>query len=55
VASADLVILTSVWDAWDEPNDARTFGSDAPNQVLRDHFCSVATYEDLYELLRRCR
>jgi hypothetical protein len=55
VASADLVILTSVWDAWDEPNDARTLGSDAPNQVLRDHFCSVGTYEDLYELLRRCR
>lgn len=55
VASADVVVLTSVWDDWDEPNDARLFGSDEPNQVLREHFCSVGTYEGLYELLRRCR
>ena len=54
VASADVVVLTSVWDAWDEPNDARIVGSDEPNEVLREQFCSVGTYEGLYELLRRC-
>jgi hypothetical protein len=54
VASADVVVLTSVWDDWDEPNDARLVGSDEPNQVLRDRFCSVGTYGGLYELLRRC-
>ena len=54
LASADVVVLTSVWDAWDEPNDARIVGSDESNDVLRAQFCSVGTYEGLYELLRRC-
>jgi hypothetical protein len=54
LASADVVVLTSVWDDWDEPNDARVLGSDEPNQVLREQFCTVGTYEGLYELLRRC-
>ena len=54
VRSADVVVLTSVWDAWDEPNDSRVVGSDEPNQVLRDDFCRVGTYEGLYELLERC-
>lgn len=56
VASADVVVLASVWDDWDEPDDAQLVGSDRPNQVLRERFCTVATYEDgLYELLRHCR
>ena len=55
VASADIVVLTSVWDDWDEPNDSRLVGSDEPNEVLREQFCSVDTYGGLYELLRRCR
>jgi hypothetical protein len=55
VADADLVILSRVWDDWDEPNDSRAVGSDAPNEELREHFCSVGVYGDgLYELLRRC-
>jgi hypothetical protein len=54
VASADVVILTRVWDDWDEPNDARIPGSDEPNRVLQEQFCSVAVYEELYELLERC-
>jgi hypothetical protein len=54
VASADVVILTRVWDDWDEPNDARLPGSDEPNEVLRQQFCSVGVYEELYELLVRC-
>ena len=54
VASADVVVLSSVWDAWDEPNDARIVGSDESNQVLRERFCSVGTYGGVYELLQRC-
>ncbi len=54
LASADVVVLSSVWDAWDEPNDARIVGSDESNQVLREQFCSVDTYQGLYELLERC-
>ena len=29
-------------------------GSDVPNQVLRDQFCTVDTYGEVYELLARC-
>ena len=46
VASADWVILTGLWDGWLEPNASMEYGSDAPNQVLRDEFCEVGTWED---------
>ncbi len=46
VASADWVILTGLWDGWLEPNTSMEYGSDAPNQVLRDEFCEVGTWED---------
>ena len=56
VASADWVILTGLWDGWLEPNTSGEYGSDEPNQVLRDHFCEVGSYEDgLAVLYRRCR
>ena len=54
LASADVVVLSSVWDAWDEPNDARLVGSNESNEVLQQQFCSVDTYQGLYELLERC-
>ena len=44
--SADFVILTGLWDGWMEPNSSMDYGSDAPNQVLRDHFCVVGDYTD---------
>ena len=46
VASADWVVLTGLWDGWTEPNSSVDYGSDAPNQVLRDEFCVVGTWED---------
>ena len=56
VASADWVILTGLWDGWMEPNSSMEFGSDAPNEVLRDRFCVVGDYEDGQAVLyRRCR
>jgi hypothetical protein len=56
VASADWVVLTGLWDGWMEPNSSMDYGSDAPNQVLRDHFCEIGSYEDgLAVLYQRCR
>ena len=56
VASADFVILTGLWNGWMEPNTSVDFGSDAPNQVIRDHFCEVGNYIDGQAILyRRCR
>jgi hypothetical protein len=55
LASADIAILSSVWEGWTEPNDSRDFGSDEPNQVLEDEFCLVDTYGDgLYDLYEKC-
>ncbi|MGH8983474.1 MAG: hypothetical protein ACRDY6_06305 [Acidimicrobiia bacterium] len=55
LASADIAILSSVWNGWEEPNDSRDFGSDEPNRVLQEQFCLVDTYgDDLYELYEKC-
>jgi hypothetical protein len=52
--SADIAILSKIWDNWSEPNDSRNFGSDAPVQVLNRDFCLVGNYLDLYELYQKC-
>lgn len=54
--SADIVILSSIWNDWDEPNDARKFGPNLPNEILKKDFCLVETFGrgDVYELYRRC-
>jgi hypothetical protein len=57
---ADVVILSSIRDDWDEPNDSRTFGPNEPNEVIDQDFCLVGSYGEglfgrgLYELYRRC-
>jgi len=50
VASSDVIVLSSVWDRWDEPNDSRKVGSDRPNQVLHRLFKLHRTYGGLYQL-----
>jgi hypothetical protein len=65
VATSDWLILSHVWDAWDEPNDSRVFGPDEPNQMVRRHFCKVGDYGKpgvdggpptvYFEVYRRCR
>jgi len=53
--TADWVILTNFWTGWFEPNASSDFGSNAPNQVIADHFCLVGNYNDALVLLyRRC-
>ncbi len=54
VRDADFLVLSRVWDEWDEPNDSRVFGSDEPNRVVDEEFCLVGDYEHLYELYRKC-
>jgi hypothetical protein len=44
LASADVVVLSRVWDAWAEPNDSRKVGSDEPVRVLDEQFCHVASF-----------
>jgi len=54
VRNSDLLILSSAWDYWSEPNDSRKVGPDGPNQVVRARFCLVGRYGPHYELFRRC-
>jgi len=54
--SADIAILSSIWNDWDEPNDARKFGPNRPNEILKRDFCLVQKFGrgGVYELYRRC-
>ena len=58
--NSQVVILSSVWNDWSEPNDSRKFGSNASNRILHRDFCQVRTYGErpddgkpLYELWLR--
>jgi hypothetical protein len=60
LARADVVILSSIRDDWNEPNDSLLHGPDDANQVLAEHFCLIESYgrglfgRGLYELYDRC-
>ncbi len=62
LAVADVVILSTIRDDWNEPNDARKLGPSAPNQVLARHFCRAGRFgispfdpdRGLYEVYLRC-
>lgn len=60
LASADVVILSSIRDDWNEPNESLERGSEEPNRVLEEQFCLVGSYGEglfgrgLYELYDRC-
>ncbi|MFZ6002457.1 MAG: hypothetical protein ACOYXM_00850 [Actinomycetota bacterium] len=62
IARADVVILSTIRDDWNEPNDSLVFGPDEPNRVLRREFClrgkfGIGRFEanrGLYELYTRC-
>ncbi|MEX2032666.1 MAG: hypothetical protein WEA81_07345, partial [Dehalococcoidia bacterium] len=54
VRSADILILSSAWEDWDEPNDSRKLGSAKPNRVVRDKFCLVDRFGAHYWLYERC-
>jgi hypothetical protein len=58
--SADVAILSSIRDDWNEPNDSLLDGPDEPNEVLAEDFCLVESYGEglfgrgLYEVYERC-
>jgi hypothetical protein len=58
--AADVVVLSSIRDDWNEPNDSLVAGSDEPNQVLAEEFCLVESFGEglfgrgLYEVYARC-
>ena len=54
VAGSDWLVLSHIWDAWNEPNGSRDFGSDAPNDVVRRDFCRFGDYDPYFEVYRRC-
>ena len=54
VRRADLLILSSSWNYWSEPNNSRQVGPDAPNQVVRTQFCLVGTFGPHYKLYQHC-
>jgi hypothetical protein len=41
---ADFVVLSSAWDDWDEPNDARKLGPERPNDVVRHDFVCLGEF-----------
>jgi peptidoglycan/LPS O-acetylase OafA/YrhL/4-amino-4-deoxy-L-arabinose transferase-like glycosyltransferase len=53
LASADWVILSHLWDDWDEANTSGEPGSNEPNLVLAEQFCEYRSYGDAFELWRR--
>jgi hypothetical protein len=57
---ADVVVLSSIYANWDEPNDSRRFGPNEPNEVIEEEFCLIGSYGEgnrghgLFELYRHC-
>ncbi|HEX6421410.1 MAG TPA: hypothetical protein VFZ77_23105 [Acidimicrobiales bacterium] len=61
---ADVVILSTMYDNWHEPNTSTQRGSEEPNQVLAELYCLVDSYGDnsaaagpgrpVFELYIRC-
>jgi hypothetical protein len=60
LAASDVVVLSSIRDDWNEPNDSRRFGSTESTEVLERDFCQVGSYgvglygRGLYELWVPC-
>jgi len=54
VRAANVLVLTSAYATWNEPNESRLYGSDAANQVVAALFCSRGQFGP-YEVFVRCR
>ena len=54
LASADIVVLSSIWKDWDEPNTSRNFGSLQSTNVLVRDFCLDESFGNgIYDLYTR--
>jgi len=60
VRAADVLILSSIRDDWNEPNDSEVFGPNEPNEVVEEEFCLLESFGEglfgrgLYEVYLRC-
>jgi hypothetical protein len=54
IARSDLLILSSAYDTWNEPNASRRYESNVPNEIVKRRFCLLVNAPPL-ELVRRCR
>jgi hypothetical protein len=51
--TADWLILNDTWNSTDEPNQSQSYGSDEPNQVVRDKFDAVGAFGPFHVYRRR--
>jgi len=51
---ADVVVLSRIWQNWDEANDSAKLGDPTPNRILERRFCPVDTFEPWFEVYQRC-
>ena len=54
LATADVVVLTTAYDGWSEPNASSKPGPRAPLDLLARHFCVRAEHPP-WRLLVRCK
>lgn len=54
VRNADVIVLSRIWQNWDEANDSAKLGDPTPNRILRRRFCAVDTFEPWFEVYQRC-
>jgi len=52
--AADVVVLSRIWQDWDEANDSAELGDPLPNRILKRRFCAVDTFEPWFEVYQRC-
>ena len=55
VENSDWLVLSHVWDVWDEPNTSRELMSDEANEAVRKGFCKVRDFGTSFELYQRCK
>jgi len=52
--SSDIVILSKIWEQWNEPNDSSNPGSPAASRVLKRDFCLVGEFGNTFLLYTKC-
>ncbi|MHB1187320.1 glycosyltransferase family 39 protein [Thiobacillus sp.] len=53
VASADIVVLTTKYDTWNEPNESVKFGDITPNRIIANKYCLHSNHGE-YSIYLRC-
>lgn len=52
--TSDVVVLSRIWQEWDEPNESTRPGDPEPARVLARDFCPVATFDPWFDVYERC-